>query len=70
MSPNMFFSPLRFAPLFITALAFSSSAEASLVYVTSQSNSLLQFDTATPGAIVSSVAVSGLQTSEQLLEGV
>ena len=60
--PNRFVIALGAAPLLA-----SSDAQAATVYGTTSSGNLIQFDSATPGVIAKSVAVTGLQASETLL---
>jgi len=57
-------SRLAFAIVF---LAFAASARAESITVLTVTNTLLRFDSATPGTISSTVAVTGLQALESLL---
>jgi len=51
----------------LSAGALSAAARAETVYAATAGGSLITFDSATPGAIASGVAVSGLATNEQLV---
>jgi hypothetical protein len=51
----------------VLVLAFATTARAESITVLTVTNNLLRFDSATPGTIASTVAVTGLQALENLL---
>jgi hypothetical protein len=46
---------------------FNSNADAALIYGVTPANNLFSFDSATPGTVNSAVAISGLQSNENIL---